>query len=231
MSITIDQAISVQDLNNVTVSGTFSVLSAGVSSIDVFQNGIDQGPAALNPDGTWTFNAFIPDGSSQQSTTAVLTDPQGKKTTSAALGIVTGQPLPGQIASALASDMAETATVYGARGRALYDLTEAITAEASPGMLAHVIGRGAPSTRYEDILFLRETIDNFNVAGRQHDTLNLADSGLQSLAQVLQHTTMNGGSATIHIDSGSSVTLTGVTKQQIAAHPNAFVFTGGHILS
>ena len=43
-------------------------------------------------------------------------------------------------------------------------------------------------------------------------------------------TTMSDGSATIHTGQDQSVTLTGVTKQQLAAHPHDLVFTGGHTL-
>ena len=97
--------------------------------------------------------------------------------------------------------------------------------------VAEVIGRGGAGIAYEDLLFTTETIKNFRATGTHHDTLNLSDTSLHTLAQVIQHTTMNGGSATIHIDEQTSVKLEGVTKEQMKAHPHDFVFTGGHTLS
>ena len=221
MPITINQDITVESPNTALLHGTVSD-PATIAGVEVFDSdGNDLGPASVKRNGTWTFDAFF---DSFTFLDAVATDTSGSTQTSNILGVGANSPLPGQITSVLFSDQ-ETFTVYSSRGRALYDAVA--TGQSNSDAVSKVTGRGGGRIAYVSSDFGREVLENFRVAGSNHDVLNLADSGLETLADVLRHTTMNGGNATIHTQDHTSVTLLGVTKQQIANHRQDFVFTGG----
>ena len=123
----------------------------------------------------------------------------------------------------------EIGTVHGQHGRELYTYTA--ISDGNQQQLVDVIGSGGAGVAYADFTNAFETIENFRPVGPNHDKLNLSDTSLQTLAQVLHHTSMSGGDATIHIAPNESVTLTGVSKAQLANHPGDLVFTGGHALA
>lgn len=219
-TVNIDLGISIESRHTALISGTVSdpAITQGVEILG--SDGSDLGPANLNPDGTWTFDAFYDPTLAVQ---AVSTDTSGNQEKSETLLIASGSARPGQTTSAIGEQGSEIFNVYNSHGRALY--TGTITAPDNTDVL-EITGLGGPGIPYNAPSpgTGQEYIENFRVAGQHHDTLNLADSGLASLAQVIHHTTMNGGSATIHIDSQTSVTLLDVTKHQLATHKQDFVF-------
>ena len=223
MTISIDQDISVEGPNTALIHGSVTAAAANVTGVEIFDSsGNDLGPAMLGNNGTWSFDAFF---DPQLEIDAVATDSAGGKQKSEGFGIEANSPLTSQIASFKFESDSETFTAFGMNGRSLYNGTIKV---ANQNQSADVVGLGGASIAYTDFLVTREVIENFRSLGPQRDTLNLSDTSLQSLADVLHHTTMSNGSATIHLDSQASVTLDGVTRQQIAMHPHEFVFTGGH---
>lgn len=58
-------------------------------------------------------------------------------------------------------------------------------------------------------------VDNFQAAGTDHDALSLSKQNFSSVADILRHTTMANGNATIHVSTTESVELFGVTKAQL----------------
>ena len=123
-------------------------------------------------------------------------------------------------------------SVNGQHGRSLYTVTTVLDSNQQKQFI-DAIGQGRRTYRvcrhYRGGVRSRRSC--FRPAGPNHDTLNLSDTSLQRSAQVLHHTSMSGGDATIHIAPNESVTLTGVSKAQLANHPGDFVFTGGHALA
>ena len=72
--------------------------------------------------------------------------------------------------------------------------------------------------------FGRNEVTDFIAGSQDHDTIDLSATHYSTLAQVLRHTTMSDGSATIHLNPHDTITLDGVTKGQLKAHPNDFSF-------
>ena len=71
----------------------------------------------------------------------------------------------------------------------------------------------------------QELITDFQVSGDGHDVLALGRTGLSDLAAVIANTTMSGNDAVIQLpNSSTSITLAGVTKDQLAANAQDFKF-------
>ena len=226
MPISINQDIDVHNVHNVTVSGTVNT-PAGAVTVEMYdQSGTDLGAAIVHPDHTWTFDNYSPThnpGGNSSGLEAVLHNAAGTFEFSDTLYVDSDFPSPGQVSSEFVTVGSSKSTVYDANGRALYD-TKLLFPEGNP-TTAQVHGHGGSGILYSTFSMYHETIDNFRVGGSHHDKLNLADTGLANLAQVLHNTTMGQGSATIHVDPETSVTLHGVTKQQLASHRNDFSFS------
>lgn len=67
--------------------------------------------------------------------------------------------------------------------------------------------------------FGQDTVTDFIAAGPGHDRLTFQSSTFSSVAQVLNRTSDVDGNAVIHVGRNESVTLLGVTKDSLAAHP------------
>ncbi len=72
--------------------------------------------------------------------------------------------------------------------------------------------------------FGKDVLADFIAGGDGHDTLDLSNTNLSSLVDVLRHTTGGPGGAVIHAGGDDTIKLQGVTKAELKAHPNAFVF-------
>ena len=222
-SVTIDPRISIESRHTALISGTVSD-PANTQSVEIVDSvGNDLGPANLRPDGRWTLDAFFDPYVVLQ---AVSTDKSGAHVSSEQLGIAGDSPRAGQIVSFVFEEGNVAYNVYNGRGRGLYTGTISTGGETTT---QDVIGLGGPGIYYK--FQSSAFIENFRVAGKHHDTLDLADSSLRTLAQVIQNTTTSAGGATIHLDSQTSVTLVGVTKHELATHKRDFVFGSGDALA
>ena len=72
--------------------------------------------------------------------------------------------------------------------------------------------------------FGHDTIEDFKVAGPGHDTLVLPSFDMGHLAQIIAGAHTVHGDTTIHVDKQDTITLVGVTKAELKAHPNDFTF-------
>jgi hypothetical protein len=77
--------------------------------------------------------------------------------------------------------------------------------------------------------FGADIIEDFVAAGNKHDILDLPSSEFSSIADVLSSITMKAGSAVLNfpgngVDRASNITLVGVTKAELQAHPQDFKF-------
>ena len=69
-----------------------------------------------------------------------------------------------------------------------------------------------------------DTVADFGLTGAGADVLSFSRHSFAGLADVLRHTAMSGGDAVIRLSPRDSVTLVGVTRQELRAHPGAFAF-------
>ena len=227
MPISVNQELSFTDPNDVTVRGVVSG-SKVVDEVDVSLDGQIVSTTALKEDASWNADISLSNqGIDEVSATVKYGD--GTSEITGNLLIASNEPLDHQFISEIAiGQTSVSTTVYGQHGIGLYDATFVLDGQNE---FADAIGRIATRIAYTDFSGTTATIENFKASGPNHDTLNLSGTSLLTLAQVLHHTTMSDGSATIHTGLDESVTLTGVTKAQLAAHPHDFVFSGGHTLA
>jgi hypothetical protein len=102
---------------------------------------------------------------------------------------------------------------------------------AADGLTLHSIGQdvmtggGVRETFAFTPGFGRDEISDFVVGGPDHDTIDLSATRYRSLAGLLSHTTMgDDGSATIHLNPHDAITIDGVSKAQLKAHPQDVAF-------
>lgn len=208
----------------------------GAASVEIFdgdpaRGGRDLGAATVAADGTWRFSADLGAGHFG-AITAVATDGAGDTATATA---------PFDLATALlglpyramerdhAADGGERFVAYGRGGAVVASGTGSGRAPlaADPGQprITHLHGDGAgpgaerfvfdPSPGHAEVA-------GFGMVGPDHDVLDLAGSPFRTLAQVLNHTDMIGGDATLHMGPQVSLTIDGVSKAELRAHPEVF---------
>lgn len=86
-----------------------------------------------------------------------------------------------------------------------------------------LVGEGAKTFVFTDHPG-NAVVSSFNVSGTTHDTLSLPSSEFASLAAVLHSTHMAGGDAVIAASPTDTITLQGITKAELRAHPSDFAF-------
>ena len=231
-------------VNGVTPIMTGSVSSySGVASVEIYEGdptngGQDLGAATVNGDGTWIFQTNIGAGDFN-SLTAVATDASGETSTNTApyelVTGITGEPYRAQEFDSM-SDGSYSYTDFSKHGTPLVDAsdngdgTHTIEGSGANGQIFQSIGNDT-MTGYgvsERFVFVphfgQDEVTDFAAVGQTHDTIDLTDTHFSTLAQVLRNTTMSGGSAEIHLNPQDTITLDGVTKAQLKAHPGDFVF-------
>ena len=215
-------------------------VSAGATGVELYagdpaNGGQDLGAATLNGDGTWTFQSSLGAGD-YAGLTAVATNAQGTTASATApYELVTG--VTGAPYRAIEYDYSSNGsygyTEYGRNGTPLVyaldngDSTHTIFAMANHQTLASIgndvmTGGGVSETFTFQPHAGHEEVTDFLAAGLGHDTLDLSATHLTTLAQVLQHTTMHAGSAVIHLNPQDTITLDGISKTQLKAHPHDF---------
>lgn len=226
MPISVNQAISFTDPSQVSVSGVVTGDKV-IDNVSVSSNQNLVTSNALHEDASWgTVVSF--DGTTDQLISATANYGDGTSD-STGLILASNAPLDNQYTSLFFTGDGYAGSVFTKHGRDLYDFTT--VSDGNNQQFFDAVGSGGASIAYTDFNRSIETIENFRPTGPNHDKLNLSDTSLQTLAQVLHHTTMSDGDATIHIAPDEAVTLVGVSKAQLASHPHDFVFTGGHTLS
>jgi autotransporter passenger strand-loop-strand repeat protein len=210
-------------------------VSANAKGVELYGNGENLGAATLNGNGTWTFKGNIGAGDFAD-LTAVAIDAAGHSSSAAAryelVTGVTGEPYRA-IEYDYTPDGSYAYTEFGRNGGDLASAAD--NGDGTHTMEAYAGGQVLTSI-YDDVMtgdgpserfvfsphFGQDEITDFNVAGAGHDVVDLSNTRFSSLVEVLQHTTMSFGSATIHLNPHDSITLDGVTKAQLKAHPHDF---------
>lgn len=212
--------------------------AAGVAGVELFNGDTDFGSANVNGDGTWTFQGNI--GTEDfNDLRAVATDSLGQTATaSAPYELVTGirgEPYQAQEFDYSPDGDSYGYTDYGKDGAPLVnafdngDGTHSIFGQESGQILESLgndtmTGAGVRERFVFTPGFGQDEITDFYATSPQHDTIDLSNTQFHTLAQVLRHTTMGDGSATIHLNPHDSITLDGITKAQLKAHPKDFAF-------
>lgn len=197
--------------------------------------GTDLGAATVNGDGTWTFQGNIGAGDFAN-INAVATDAQGATASATAayelVTGVTGQPYRA-IEYDYTADGSYSYTEFSRNGSDLASSTDngdnTHTAEAfvSGQVLSSIHDDVMTGDGYSERFvfyphFGHDEIANLVVGGAGHDIVDLSNTHFTTLAEVLNHTTMGDGSATIHLNPHDSITLDGVTRAQIKSHAQDF---------
>ena len=102
--------------------------------------------------------------------------------------------------------------------------TDATTSTASDRIVAprdgEVFGTDASDTFVFRAHPGQAWVESFQATGTDHDVLSFSSRNFSSLADILRHTTMANGDATIHVSKTESVELFGVTKAQLRQNMN-----------
>lgn len=106
----------------------------------------------------------------------------------------------------------------------------AATASAAPAGPSRIVapynGEVAGTQASDTFVFRAHTgqvwVHDFQPLGADHDVLSFSRQTFSSVADILRHTTMANGDATIHLSKTDSVELFGVTKAQLRQNPSAF---------
>ena len=215
MPNTFSTSINVLGPHRVTLHGTAEGLG-GIASVEIISGNDDVGSATVNPDGSWIFDDHL-DG--LQVPVALVTDGKGVQTKiDPKLNLMPDSPQLSQFTSESISDNGGTIDVFGPRGRLLYD------ASVNEDTAVFLITGHGSQVPFSPFATAKSTIANFHPGGPAHDTLDLSITQIQDSADLLRHTSMFEGSATIHLDTFATLTLQGVTKAQIAHNPGDFTF-------
>ena len=235
-------ALSIDQTTSGFENGTTPILNGTVSdsygpvSVEIFNGHQDLGAAAVN-DGTWTFMGNL--GSGDYADLTAVATPQLGTTTSAnaSFELVTG--IQGEPYHALEYDHDTRGsygyTEYGAQGKVLVtaannsDGTHDVQASENGQILYSVArdtmtGNGSNETFVFTQGFAKDEVTDFAVTGSGHDTIDLTNTQMHTLAQVIAHTSQVGANAVLHLFGNETVTLDGVTKAQLKAHPGDFLF-------
>ena len=213
-----------------TVSNTFDL--AGIESYD----GESVRGAATVSCNTWTFTDNFGSGD-YANLTAVATSNLGNTASATApyelVTGVTGQPYRA-IEYDYAPDGSYGYTIHDSHGATIVTATN--NADGTHTIKAFVpnqelysagkdtmLGNGSNETFVFSQGFGHDRIENFGVTGAGHDYLDLTGTQITTLAAALNHTTQVGGNAVLHLYGNETVTLDGVTKAQLKAHPGDFL--------
>ncbi len=227
------------------VAGTVATLTgsasdaSGIAGVEIFDGATDLGAAHVGADGSWAFTHDFGHGLLDH-LTAVATDGAGNSAAaSAAYGLDTAVPGRPNLSTTTARDAGGAITsvttrmadgTIGAQTVSNGDGTATSTGYENGQALFSIGNDVMTGTGYRENFVFQPTmgharITDFVVAGAGHDTITLSHQDFLNIAQVLNSTTMNHGSAMIHISADDTIRLAGVTKAQLVQHRGDFAFT------
>lgn len=189
-----------------TVTGLFAgPAGSGVAGtvVTLDDDGAALGTAVVARDGTWSSDVVLRHLGAN-AITAQATDAAGLAVASAPVTLTLAtvlSPPSGGLATATPADL----PVHPAHGATLSAAGAATTFvfTAHPG---------------------HDTVTGFGLSGAGADRLSFSDHSFAGLADLLRHATLSGDGAVIHLSPRDSVTLVGVTRQELRSHPEAFAF-------
>ncbi len=220
-----------------TLSGTVSAGANGLAGVEIYNGDQDLGAATISANGTWTFTDNLGSGDYANLTAVASAGSGATASATAPYELVTG--ITGEPYRALEYDYKPDGSdgykEYSSTGKRLVTAnnndaagTHTITTSTN-GQEIYSAGNDTITINGSNETFVffqgfgHDEVTNFTVAGGGHDIVDLTNTQLHTLAQVLSHTTVAGGSATIHVDGQDAVTLDGVTKAQLKAHGGDFL--------
>ena len=214
-------------------SGTAATLSGTVSDPDgiydnavfLYSDGAYIGAASVNTNGTWSYKFNQGAGDFTDITATAYDSYFNASSASSDYELITGiqgEPYKTEQITYSPDGTVTNAAFYKSNGKLGYSATYTYdTAGDTSGVLT---GSGGSITFASDSGDKKDSIVNFITGGASHDTLNLSETGITNMHQLLSHSSTSGGNTTIHLDSYSSITLDGVSKTQLQTHPGDFKF-------
>ena len=229
MADTFNQTIDVLSLHRVIVSGTVDD-PGNVASVKIFRGKTDVGSADVSANGNWHLAIAPSKNNRAEILSAVVTDGAGTTTNvSADFSVIANPAVAVGDLFQLADSDVPVFNVFSSDGTFIINASESVGANSQ--LILSETGHGANVPFFCFTMSqasapspLVDEITNFHVAKASHDFLDLSNGPFSSIAQVLRHTSTVQGSATIHLDQDSTVTVDGVTKAQLAQHHNVFFF-------
>ena len=187
-----------------TVTGLFTETAGACAAgrlVTLDDDGATVGTAVVARDGTWSSDVVLTHLGAN-GITARTTDAGGRAVASAPVTLTLTavlSPPSGGIATP-AQD-----SVHPLHGAALSaaGAAEAFVFTAHPG---------------------HDTVTGFGLSGTGADLLSFSRHSFAGFADVLRHTTLSGDGAVIHLSRRDSVTLVGVSRQDLRTHPGAVAF-------
>lgn len=208
-----------------TLTGTVSDPD-GVYGVFLYSDGTYIGAANVNSaNGTWSY-AFNQGAGDFNNITATAYDNYFNSSTASSnyelITGISGEPYKTEQFTYSPDGSVTNVAAYKGNGSLAYSSTYKY--DPAGDAFSVVTGSGGNVTFASDSGDKKDSITNFIASGNSHDTLNLSDSGIHNMGQLLHHSVTSGGDTTIHLDSYSSITLDGVSKAQLQAHPGDFKF-------
>lgn len=188
-----------------TITGTYAGAAAAGTVVTLDDDGTRVGTAVVARDGTWSTDVVL-GHLGANALTARTVDTAGEAVASA--------PVTLTLAAVLSPPSQGAAAPQAAP----------VVQTAHPAHGATLSGAGADTTFVFTPHPGQDTITGFGLSGAGADHLSFSSRSFSGLADVLRHTTMSSEGAVIHLSAQDSVTLVGVTKQALRAHPGAFAF-------
>ena len=232
---TFDPTISFSNPNTVVLSGTASGDFTKVDITAVGSTPSDLGSPQIN-DGHWSLSIPLAElGSGAEFTLSATDSTATVSSFDSNFGIGLGITDHPYTTFQFTSDgsLTDHFNFFNQNGALIYQSDAEITGSNSASILDTGHQLHTTFVFLDGVGTTQQTIVNFHVTGASHDTVSLPPSDFTSLADVLRHTTMSNGSATIHDpnNSGDTLTLMGVTKAELKSNPHDFTFHGTGTIS
>ena len=230
-AFTFDPDITFSPDHDMTLTGT---AASFVSKVEIFEGTKDLGSAQIS-NGSWSFTHDIGTSTSPETFSAKV-DALGSTASfndqTIALSNIKGNPFT-SATETLGNSQGIAFKMYSSNG----DLEYHASANGNSATLNFTETGDQAHTQF---VFLQDSnaqniaqkITNFHVDGNSHDTVLLPHADFANMADLLRNTTMSGGNAVIHDpNNGATLTLMGVTKTEMKAHPHDFAFHGSGQIS
>jgi hypothetical protein len=233
LNVTFDPNATLTADNKLVLTGTFA--GDNVKEVDLLADGTELGSAQISH-GDWTFTTQLGSTASEIDYEAQVVQTTGVLVQAdASFSVETGiknKPYTTEFITKNSDGDSGTINLFKADATPAYHVnfgvnnsgtggSEALT-ETGDGLRTHFV--------YVSDFGTQQKITNFHLTGRQHDVVIMPSGDFSNMAEILRNTTNSHGNAIISDPNNlSRLTLVGISKAELKAHPHDFSFNGdGH---